>query len=159
MISSLPFFSGKLYKGDDIWFHLKRIATLAQEMQNGNFIIRMGTSLDNGYCYPTPIYYCDFFLYPVAFLYYMAVPLRVCYQIYVIFINTLTTIITYFSIGKFSRNTLIRLAGMALYVLSVYRLVNLNRRAAVGEYTAIGFIVALFIGIKLLVAKRRKNIR
>lgn len=46
--------------------------------QNGNFIIRMGTSLDNGYSYPTPIYYCDFFLYPVAFLYYMTfLPLTV----------------------------------------------------------------------------------
>lgn len=158
VISSLPFFSSKLYKGDDIWFHLKRIATLAQEMQNGNFIIKMGTSLDNEYSYLTPIYYCDFFLYPVAFLYYMAVPLRMCYQIYVIFINTLTTIITYFSIGKFSRNTLIRLAGTALYVLSVYRLVNLNRRAAVGEYTAMTFLPLIVVGVYLIYNSKKPRI-
>ena len=53
--------------------------------QNGNFIIRMGTSLDNGYSYPTPIYYCDFFLYPVAFLYYMTFLPLIVVGVYLIY--------------------------------------------------------------------------
>lgn len=53
--------------------------------QNENFIIRMGTSLDNGYSYPTPIYYCDFFLYPVAFLYYMTFLPLIVVGVYLIY--------------------------------------------------------------------------
>ena len=151
--SSLPFFSKALFGGHDLACHLVRIVSVAKELGNGQFPVRMATELNNGYSYPWPIYYCDIFLYPVALLYRMSVPLRVCYQVYVVFINSVTTIFTYLAIGKLTKNTSIKLVGTGLYVLCIYRLVNINIRSATGEYTAMTFLPLIVAGLYLIYVK------
>ena len=151
--SSIPFFATILFGGHDLWFHTTRIASISEELQNGQFPVRMSTELNNGYGYPTSIYYCDIFLYPVAFLYSMFVPLRICYQVYVIMINVATTIFTYISISKITQKEHLRLLGTGLYVLCIYRLVNVNIRAAAGEYTAMAFLPLIIAGIYLIYTK------
>ncbi len=153
--SSLPFFATKLYSGHDLRSHLLRIASVAHELSMGQFPVRMEMSINNGYSYPWSIYYCDIFLYPAAILYLMSVPLRICYQLYVISVNTITTIFTYKAIGKVTKNNAIRLLGTALYVLCMYRLVNLNIRAAVGEYTAMAFLPLVVAGMYLIYTKEK----
>ena len=151
--ASLPFLLSVLFYGHDLWAHLLRIISVAEELRNGQFPVRMETKLNNGYGYPWSIYYCDIFLYPVAILYNLGVPLRACYQLYVIFVNAITTIFTYLALGKIARNESIRLLGTGLYVLCVYRLVNLNIRAAAGEYTAMAFLPLVVVGLYLIYVK------
>lgn len=155
IVSSIPFLSKYLYGGHDLDFHLLRIVSLSEEFQNGQFPVRMATELNNGYGYPTSIYYCDLFLYPVALLYLMFVPLRICYQIYVIIINVVTVAFTYISIGKITKKENFRLLGTSLYVLCIYRLVNVNIRAAVGEYTAMAFLPLIIAGMYMIYTKEK----
>lgn len=154
-VASLPFCARVLFNGHDLNFHLLRIVSLAEELENGQFPVRMATELNNGYGYPTPIYYCDIFLYLSAVLYRQSVPLRMCYQIYAVLVNAATTIFTYLSIGKVTERTSIRLTGTGLYVLCSYRLANINVRAAVGEYTAMAFLPLIMAGIYLIYTKEK----
>ena len=158
-MSSLPFLATKLYSGHDLRWHLLRIASVAQELSNGQFPVRMETSINNGYSYPWSIYYCDIFLYPAALLYLMKAPLRICYQLYAISVNVFTTLFTYKAIGKITKNNSFKLLGTALYVLCIYRLVNINVRVAVGEYTAMAFLPLVASGMYLIYTKERPQFK
>ncbi len=159
IIASLPFFSKTLYGGHDLQYHLLRIVSVAEGLENGQFPVRMNTELNNGYGYPWSIYYCDIFLYPSAILYRMSVPLRVCYQIYVVMVNIATTLFTYLAIGKLTKRTTTKLLGTALYALCIYRLVNLNIRASAGEYTAMMFLPLIVAGLYLIYTKKKPEFK
>lgn len=155
IVASLPFFSKTLFGGHDLYCHLLRIVSVAEGLGNGQLPVRMNTELNNGYGYPWSIYYCDIFLYPSAVLYRMSVPLRICYQIYVMMVNAATTVFTYLAVGKFTKRTSLKLLGTGLYVLCIYRLVNVNVRAATGEYTAMTFLPLIVAGLYLIYTKEK----
>lgn len=157
--ASIPFFSKTLFGGHDLYCHLLRIVSVAEGLGNGQFPVRMNTELNNGYGYPWSIYYCDLFLYPSAILYRMSVPLRMCYQIYVMMVNAATTAFTYLAIGKFTKRTSAKLLGTGLYVLCIYRLVNVNVRAATGEYTAMTFLPLVVAGLYLIYTKEKPKFK
>ncbi|MBQ7944279.1 MAG: hypothetical protein IJ326_09490 [Lachnospiraceae bacterium] len=158
-VASIPFTAKVLFSGHDQWFHLLRISSLAAEIENGQLPVRMSTVMNNGYGYPNSIYYGDIFLYPSALLYLCGVPLRVCYQAYVIFINIATAVITYFTLGVVTRNVNLRLLGSAIYTLSMYRVINLNTRAAAGEYTAMAFLPLIIAGVFLIYTKEKPRFK
>lgn len=152
---SLPFLSKQLFFGHDLWFHLRRIVSLSAELQDGQFPVRMALEANNGYGYPTSIYYCDIFMYIAALLYSSLVPLGTCYQVYAIMINTLTVLLTYISFNKLTDKEPVKLIGTGLYVFAAYRLVNVNIRAAVGEYTAMAFLPLIIAGMYLIYTKAK----
>ncbi|MCR5748575.1 MAG: YfhO family protein [Lachnospiraceae bacterium] len=147
LIASLPVFSDILYVGHDMEFHLARIIALSNELSYGQFPVRMLTDMLYGYGYPTSTYYCDLFIYPAAALYLLGMPLRTIWQIYVIFINTMTALISYVAFKNISSSTRIGVVGAALYTLSLYRIVDIYLRSALGEFTAITFIPLVIWGI------------
>lgn len=155
LAASLPFFSQSLFGGHDLNCHLLRIVSVAEGLGNGQFPVRMNTELNNGYGYPWSIYYCDIFLYPSAILYRMSVPLRICYEIYVMMVNAATTAFTYLAVGKLTKRTSVKLLGTGLYVLCIYRLVNVNVRVATGEYTAMTFLPLIIAGLYLIYTKEK----
>ena len=155
LAASLPNFVNFAYEGHDASFHLKRIATLAEELKYGQFPVRMHTTVGNGYSYPLSLYYGDFLLYLPAMLYNCAVPLQMCFQIYALMINALTCGVAYVCLKRMTNNRQVSLIGTALYVLSCYRLTNIYVRAAVGEYTALVFIPLALLGMFLIVTKEK----
>jgi len=155
LAASLPNFVNFAYEGHDASFHLKRIATLAEELRYGQFPVRMHTTVGNGYSYPLSLYYGDFLLYLPAMLYNCAVPLQMCFQIYALMINALTCGIAYFCFRRMTGNRQVSLLGAALYVLSCYRLTNVYVRAAVGEYTALAFMPLALLGMVLIMTKEK----
>lgn len=159
LTASIPFLSKTLFGGHDLYCHLLRIVSVAEGLGNGQFPVRMNTELNNGYGYPWSIYYCDLFLYPSAILYRMSVPLRICYQIYVMMVNAATTVFTYLAVGKFTKRTSVKLLGTGLYVLCIYRLVNVNVRAATGEYTAMTFLPLIVAGLYLIYTKEKSEFK
>ncbi|MFI3213930.1 MAG: hypothetical protein R3Y24_11355 [Eubacteriales bacterium] len=146
-VGSLPLFADFVFEGHDIKFHMMRIVSVASELQNGQFPVRMMTNMLNGYGYPTSLYYCDIFLYFPAILYNCMVPIYMCYQIYIIVINIFTVFIAYYCFNKIVKNRSIALLGSAMYTLSIYRLVNVYLRAAVGEMTAMTFLPLVILGV------------
>ena len=146
-LSSLPSFADFLYEGHDLHFHLARIIAVSHEIYYGQFPVRMLTDMLRGYSYPTSTFYCDLFMYPFALIYMLGVPLRVCWQMYVIAVNTFTAAVSYFCFRKISDSRDIGLIGTALYALSAYRIVDIYLRSAMGEFTAMAFIPFVALGI------------
>ena len=158
LAASIPFLNDSLFNGHDIAFHLKRIVAISEGLSEGQFPVRISTTLNNGYGYVNSLYYCDIFLYASALLYKMHVPLRICYQFYVILINVVTAIFTYYAMSKFTRRKTLKLLGTMLYMLCSYRLVNLNIRSAAGEYTAMCFLPLIVVGLRNILVKEEISI-
>lgn len=150
LVASLPFFSQTLRNGDDLTFHLYRLSALAKELAQGQFPVRLFTTTLNGFGYPTPLYYCDLFLYLPAVLYNCMLPLQLCYQIYGVLVTLCTAVVCYGSLRLIRCNEKISLLATTLYLLSGYRLINVFLRAAVGEYTAMMFLPLVVCGVALL---------
>lgn len=155
LAASLPNFVNFAYEGHDASFHLKRIATLGEEIKYGQFPVRMHTTVGNGYSYPLSLYYGDFLLYIPALLYNCAVPLQTCFQIYAFITNVLTCGIAYYCLKRMTGHQALSLLGTAMYVLSTYRITNVYVRSAVGEYTALIFIPLAILGMYLIHSKEK----
>lgn len=126
--------------GHDLYFHLARIRGIAMAIMSGEFPVKMQPEWFNGYGYPVSVFYGDILLYFPAVLYILNIPLVFCYKGYVLLINLGTTLISYFCFKKISKDKYISVAGTAVYMLSVPRIINIYLRAAVGEYSAAMFL-------------------
>lgn len=144
--ASLPVFYKGLIKGDDLLFHLSRIASLTEGLKAGQFPLRIQSEMLNGYGYATPLFYCDFFLYIPAVLYGLCVPLQLAYKIYVVIVNVSTCVVTYYVFKKLVHHDKLAVVGSGIYVLGAYRIINIYRRAALGEYTAMIFFPLVIYG-------------
>lgn len=147
ILACLPMFSNGLLWGDDIDFHLTRIAHLAQGLREHQFPVRMYTGMLNGYGYAAPLYYCDLFLYIPAVLYNCMLPLQTCYKIYGVMVTVGTAALCYVSLQHIFAHKDIATVGTALYLLASYRLVNVYLRSAVGEYTATAWLPLVVWGM------------
>lgn len=147
VLACLPFFCDGILWGDDIDFHLTRIAHLAQSLQEGQFPVRMYTDMLNGYGYAAPLYYCDLFLYVPAILFNCMLPLQTCYKIYGVLVTAATAAIGYASLHHILKQKEVAVVGAALYLLAGYRLCNVHMRAAVGEYTAMTWLPLVVWGM------------
>ena len=148
VFASIPLFTGYIYEGHDTMFHLNRIEAIAAAMRYHKLPVRIQSDMLLGFGYSTPLYYCDIFLYPSAFLYeYCMIPLRVCYQLYIFIMNVLTAYLSYRCFRIMFNDRDLAICGMAMYTLSEYRLVDIFLREAAGEYTALTFLPLVLEGM------------
>jgi len=145
--TSILFLFDGVYWGDDIEFHLNRIAKLSEEIKNLNFPARIYTDMLNGYGYLSPVFYSDLFLYIPAILHLLCVPLHISYSVYAIIINVATCLISYYVFSKMTKSPKLGILGSFLYTNSAYRICNLFFRSAVGEYTAFTFLPLIVYGV------------
>lgn len=155
LAASIPFIADFIIEGHDLFFHLERIVLLGEELKYGQFPVRMFTTANNYYGYPTPIFYCDIFLYVSALLYNCMVPLQTCYQIYIFLINAATCAIAYYVFYRITAQRMLSVLGTALYVLCITRVNHLMIRAAVGEYSAMTFLPLVFLGMYEIYSKQK----
>lgn len=147
LVCSMGIFSYSVPHGNDIPFHLARIAGLAEGIKSGSFPVRMQPGWNNGYGYPVSIYYGDIFLYVPAILYLLQVPLMYAYKVYVLMVNLGRVLISFYCFSKLSHDKLTGITCSALYSLSVNCILNIYLRAAVGEYTATVFLPLIILGL------------
>lgn len=159
VVAGLPFLYDQLLIGDDMVFHLTRIVSLAKELENGQFPVRIYSDMLNGYGYATPLYYCDFFLYLPAILYNCFLPLQLCYQIYGMLVTAATCAICYYSLYGIFQEESVALVGTAVYTMSAYRISNVYWRASLGEYTAMAFIPLVGFGVYRIYEKQTNTWR
>lgn len=146
VISSLPVLGNSFYYGDDSFFHLHRIISLADSIKSGNIPQRIQLTSMHGYGYASPLFYGELFLVIPAVLYLLCLPLQLCYQIYVVLVNISTCLISYWCAKKVTKDREISLLCSFIYTCSAYRLVNVYQRWAVGEYTALTFLPLVVYG-------------
>ena len=147
-VISFPVTSAYQTAGHDLQFHLARIVGLAESLTAGDFPVRIQQGWCNGYGYAVSVFYGDILLYISAILYALGIPLVYAYKFYVFCINAATIGIAYFCYKRLSQNKYIGLVCTALYCISIYRIVNINLRAAVGEYSAYMFLPLVLLGVK-----------
>lgn len=159
LFASAPLFADFLVVGHDLNFHLARIAAVADELKNGQFPVRMMTAMCNGYGYANSLYYCDIFLYLPALLYNCMLPMRTCYQVYVIAVNAATCLFAFYAFQRMTGSRKLSLVGAALYTLALYRLVNIYLRSALGEYTAMAFFPLVILGMCRIYTEDKPKMR
>ena len=155
LVACLPLLSDQLYFGHDLRYHLQRIVAMAAELSYGQFPVRIATTTLNSYGYINPLCYCELFLTLPALLYNAWLPLRTCYQVYVFAVTLAATGCSYLCFRHITGSRRVGMLGAALYTLSLYRLVCVYFRAAVGEYTAMSFLPLVLLGVYEIYACER----
>lgn len=150
LLSSLPLFVNYMVTGHDFAFHMMRIEGLAKGLKSGQFPVRVQPGWLNGYGYPVSVMYGDLLLYIPALLRLGGFTLQTAYKLYVLLINAVTVAASYACAKKIGRGWKAGLLGSLVYTLSVYRLVNIYTRCALGEYTAMAFLPLVFLGLYLM---------
>lgn len=130
----------------DLKFHLTRIEGLKEGLLDGIFPVKMQSYWLHGHGYPVSIFYGDLLLYIPAVLRIFGVSIQAAYNFYVLMINAGTVFIAYYCFSKMS-NARIGLICTTVFSFNIFRLVDIYRRAAVGEYTAIMFMPLVLYGM------------
>lgn len=150
LTASIPTLQFMIPTADDLTYHLMRIQSLANGLLAGEFPVKIHPTWFNGYGHALGIYYGQIFIYPLAILRILGFPLDMTYRIYVVCINTLTFCITYFCSKKMTKNRMIAISTAVFYTMALYRLMNMHKRAAVGEYSAMTFFPLIILGVAML---------
>lgn len=162
LFASVPLFVNYLAGEQDLEFHLMRIEGIAKGLAAGQFPVRMQQNWLNGYGYPVSVMYGDLLLYFPAVLRLAGFMLQDAYKVYVFFIQMVTVGTSYYAVSRMTGSRKTGLLGAGLYTLSLYRILNVYYRCAVGEYTAMAFLPLIFAGLSFLTdeeaAKRRRGV-
>lgn len=147
ILVSLPLFVALGVYGHDLQFHLMRIEGIACDLAGGNILSKISSAWMDGYGYPASVYYGDLLLYVPAILRIVGFPISTAYKMYLFLINLGTVVISYICFQKMfgKRNTAVLLS--LAYTTSLYRIVNLYTRAAVGEYSAMMFFPVIALAV------------
>jgi len=145
--ASMPLCFPYLLDGHDLYFHYSRLFCLSEDLAGGAFPVRIHTQMWHGFTYLSPVFYPEFFLYPFALLGRMGMSPMGCYKLLLLAINFATAGISYYSFSRLCRSRRVGLIAAFLYTLSMYRLINLYTRAAIGEALAMVFLPLLALGM------------
>ncbi len=158
-VASLPAFRNGIYNGFDLWFHMGRIESIANELANGQFPVRYETTSWYGNGYISTTMYGNILLYFPAILHLLGVAIYRCYNIYVIMINILGVVISIYSFTRIYKDKTWGLVATISYILAGYYISNIYMRAAVGEYTATVFMPLIVYGLyRILYEELDQNI-
>ncbi len=147
VLATVPYFMQDIIEGDDLVFHLMRIDAIASELDRGVFPVRMSRAWLGGYGYPASVMYGDLLLYFPAVLRLIGFNLADSYKLYVLFINLLTALSSWYCFWRIFRKNREALLLTLLYMTASYRLITIYARSAVGEYSAALFLPLVALGI------------
>lgn len=146
-----PWLTDYFTGGDDVFFHLSRIAYLADAIKQGaSWPVRVEGTWLYGHGYAAPVFYGDLFLLLPAFLRQIGFSIMNSYKIFLLVVTAATACVSYHSFLKCVKDEYAALFGSLVYLLAPYRLYNVYSRAAVGEYLAMVFLPLVCCGMYLL---------
>ena len=147
LLCCIPLTVPYVLEGHDVRFHMLRLAGLADGLTGGDFPVRIQGVFGNGYGAAVGVTYPDIFMYPFAALYVLGLPLYMSFKLYIFAVNAATVLISYYSFTRMSCNKNIAMLATILYSCSMWRLIDLFTRQALGEYTAMAFLPLVALGI------------
>lgn len=146
LVVTYPVYTSGIFVGDDLCFHLNRIAGIKEGLLAGQFPVRIHAYQLNGYGAPIGIFYPDFFLYIPAVFHLLGTPLVLAYRLFCFLIVLFMAFISWYSfdlLGTLAccKNTR-RLGAVAAisYVSYWFIFLDLYKRADLGEALALVFI-------------------
>mgnify|MGYP003296208888 CR=1 FL=1 len=157
LLSIIPIIFFGLKNSDDLNFHVSRIYGIVQGLKNGNFPVFIYPNYNYNYGYASPIFYCDFFFYIPALLNLIGIKLFTTYKIFLILINASILCSMYFVIYKLTNSKKTASISSSLYLLSSYKIIDMFKRAAVGELFGFIFFPFVVYGLYEIIYGNYKN--
>lgn len=159
LLVSLPLLSHHIFMGHDILFHLARIEGIAASLAGGQFPVRLQGFQLAGYGYPAGYFYPDLLLYLPALLRLAGLPLGLAYNLLCLSLNIITALLSAIAFTRISGSRRTGCIAASVYLLTLYRLVDLYSRAALGEAAALAFLPLALISLHLLLRRPRETRR
>ena len=147
---SIPLFFEKIYDGHDLDFHLRRINGIYEGIIDKKVNLRIQSGWYDDYGYAVGVFYGDILLYFPALLRSIGLSIIASYKCFIFAINFLTVFISYYCFSRIYGYK-IGLTLSFFYSTSIYRLVDIYLRHAVGEYCAIAFLPVVVLAFNYLI--------
>ena len=143
--------------GHDIEFHLARIQQISIQLSAFKIPALIHTGLANGLGYGTPLFYPEIFLYIPAIMHCIGVETITCYKIFILLITWATFMSMYICTKKITKSKLISIVSTLLYTFSLWRIVDVYTRGALGEILVFIFLPIIIFGCyELLIGDKKK---
>lgn len=147
LLACLPMANDFLIESGDILFHLPRIESIYQGLSAGEFPVRIGSAQRGGVGSLSATMYPQLFLYPFAALRFAKVSLMLCYKLLIAALNIGCSVLAYLAAKNMFHSKKAGIFMSLLYTFSLYRLVDVYVRAALGESLALTFLPLVLWGI------------
>ena len=141
----------------DLCYHLNRINEIASNLQEGQFPVIIHSHLMENLGYANSIFYPELFLYIPAILKILGVGTLLSYKIFLMIITFFTFIFMDITAKKIFKNNKISYLASILYTFSLYRLMDIYVRGALGEVLAITFFPLLLYGLYDIIFEQGKK--
>ena len=155
-----PLLLGYGFSGD-LKFHIDRILGIADWIRNATLfepVERISSISNEGKGYPWGVFYPQLFLYLPALAIRLGCSIKFSYEVFILFVNCATAIIAYYSFSRMAgANIRIGIFASILYTFSIYRMVNLYSRGALGEILAMTFLPLLFYALTEAVYRDKRK--
>ena len=140
LMASVPCLKQNLGLGDDMNFHLERLSNLIQGLLSGQFPVRLGTYMNQGYGSVVTAFYPCAFLYPAAGMILAGASIQYAVHALLIAVNLLSALGAYHLGRRLLRGNFAGAVCSVLYTLAIYRLTDVYTRSALGESLAMAFL-------------------
>lgn len=147
LVASIPLTLHGLLFGDDIPNHTMRIDSIARELVNGHFPIKMYSLFLDGHGYPEGVFYGSWLLYPAVLLRLAGFSVTTAFKSYILYINLATAIVSYQCFSRIVKDKNIGLIMSFLYTCSIWRLNVIYASSAVGQYSSLLFIPIIIYAV------------
>ena len=147
LFACIPYLGEGTIFAHDLSYHLSRIMNTAEEITNGNFPVFIHSNLLNGFGYGNPLFYPELFLYPAVVLFKLGMGILFSYKILIILATIVTFLTSFYAANYISKDKKISWITSCLYTFSLYRLVDIYVRGALGEVLAFMFLPILLVGL------------
>jgi len=147
---SYPLYGDSILYGDDLYYHLLRIEGIAKGLSMHIFPVKIHPVWAHDYGYAVGVFYGDLALYFPAVLRLFGFSVQTAYKFFLFAVNLGTILTAYFSFRRIFQSRRIGLLGCLVYNMAYFRLIDLYRRAAVGEYLSLMFFPLILLSFYLI---------
>ncbi len=137
--------------GDDNFFHIARFETLMLSLREGTFPSYIDYDSFSNYGYLVKPFYPDFILIPFAALGNITSP-SFAYTFLLFTMSVLCGVFMYNFVRKVYGSSFVAAVASLLYTFSLYRLLDVYHRAALGEALSFTFVPIVFLGLYYIIA-------
>ena len=135
-------------------YHLNRLVGIKDALLDHQLLPKIYPYTNNGYGYASALFYCDFFLYPFALIYYLGCPLLLSFKLMYIFYTLIGSIIAFYCFNRIFKEEALYRTVSIIFLLGQYRFLDAYVRLAFGEYLALCFLpLLLYAFYKVLILK------
>lgn len=146
------------YKGDDFTHHTLRTASYYLALKDGQFPVRWGPNLNQGFGYPSfnYMYHTPYIL--GSFLFATGFSVQQSVNLVILFASIGTLLFSYYFFTTVLKSHRLGILGAILYSFNPYILLTIYWRGAVGELLFYMAIPLFLLGIYLFVKNEKKRL-